>query len=118
ARAHLTLPYHREIDRLRDERPDNPIGTTRKGIGPTYMSKDARTGLRMGDLLHPDRFRVQLGRQIEALLPLITALGGAPPDATEIAAHYLALADELRPYIADASKLVHDAIVRGENVMF
>jgi adenylosuccinate synthase len=117
ARAHLTLPYHREIDRLRDERPDNTIGTTRKGIGPTYESKAARTGLRVGDLLHPDRFRTQLARQIEALLPL-TALGGAAPDATEIAAHYLALADELRPYVGDASKLVHDAIVRGDNVMF
>jgi adenylosuccinate synthase len=118
ARAHLTMPYHREIDRLRDERPENSIGTTRKGIGPTYESKAARTGVRVGDLLHPDRFRGQLARQIEALLPLLTALGGAAPDATEIAAHYLALGEELRPFIADASKLVHDAIVRGENVMF
>ena len=118
ARAHLTMPYHREIDRLRDERPENSIGTTRKGIGPTYESKAARTGVRMGDLLHPERFRGQLARQIEHLMPLLTALGGAVPDATEIAAHYLALADELRPYIADASKLVHDAIVRGDNVMF
>ncbi len=118
ARAPLTLPYHRELDRLRDERPDNTIGTTRKGIGPTYESKAARIGLRVGDLLHPDRFRVQLARQIEALLPLLTALGGAAPDATEIAAHYLALGQELRPYIADASKLVHDAITRGDNVMF
>ena len=118
ARAHLTMPYHREIDRLRDERPENTIGTTRKGIGPTYESKAARTGVRVGDLLHPERFRGQLARQIEHLMPLLTALGGAVPDATEIAAHYLALADELRPYIADASKLVHDAIVRGDNVMF
>jgi adenylosuccinate synthase len=118
ARAHLTMPYHREIDRLRDERPENTIGTTRKGIGPTYESKAARTGVRVGDLLHPERFRGQLARQIEHLMPLLTALGGAVPDATEIAAHYLALADELRPYIGDASKLVHDAIVRGDNVMF
>jgi len=118
ARAHLTLPYHRELDRLRDERPDNTIGTTRKGIGPTYESKAARIGLRVGDLLHPDRFRLQLARQIEALLPQLTALGGAAPDATEIAAHYLALGQELRPYIADASKLVHEAITRGDNVMF
>ena len=92
ARAHLTLPYHREIDRLRDERAENAIGTTRKGIGPTYESKAARTGLRVGDLLHPERFRAQLARQIEALSPLLAALGGAAPDATEIAAHYLALA--------------------------
>jgi adenylosuccinate synthase len=118
ARAHLTMPYHRELDRLRDERPGNSIGTTRKGIGPTYESKVARTGLRVGDLLHPERFRAQLARQIESLQPLLTALGGTSPDATEIAAHYLSLAAELKPYIADASKLVHDAIARGENVMF
>jgi adenylosuccinate synthase len=118
ARAHLTLPYHREIDRLRDERAENAIGTTRKGIGPTYESKAARTGLRVGDLLHPERFRAQLARQIEALSPLLAALGGAAPDATEIADHYLALGEELRPYIADASKLVNQAIVRGDNVMF
>jgi adenylosuccinate synthase len=118
ARAHLTLPYHREIDRLRDERAENAIGTTRKGIGPTYESKAARTGVRVGDLLHPERFRGQLARQIEALSPLLAALGGAAPDATEIAAHYLALGEELRPYIADASKLVNQAIVRGDNVMF
>ena len=118
ARAHLTLPYHREIDRLRDERAENAIGTTRKGIGPTYESKAARTGVRVGDLLHPERFRGQLARQIEALSPLLAALGGAAPDATEIADHYLALGEELRPYIADASKLVNQAIVRGDNVMF
>jgi adenylosuccinate synthase len=118
ARAHLTLPYHREIDRLRDERAENAIGTTRKGIGPTYESKAARTGVRVGDLLHPERFRAQLARQIEALSPLLASLGAAAPDATEIAAHYLALGEELRPYIADASKLVNQAIVRGDNVMF
>jgi adenylosuccinate synthase len=118
ARAHLTMPYHRELDRLRDERPGNSIGTTRKGIGPTYESKVARTGLRVGDLLHPERFRAQLARQIESLLPSLTALGGTAPDATEIAAHYLSLAAELKPHIGDASKLVHDAIVRGDNVMF
>jgi adenylosuccinate synthase len=117
ARAHLTLPHHREIDRLRDERPGN-LGTTRKGIGPTYESKAARIGLRVGDLFRPDRFRELLARQIEALSPTLLALGGTAPDAAEVAAHYLGLADEIRPYVRDASRFVHEAITRGENVLF
>src|SRR3954453_3729135 len=61
-RAHLTLPHHRELDRLREEGPGK-IGTTKKGIGPTYESKAARIGLRFGDLFRPDRFRALLARQ-------------------------------------------------------
>ena len=60
-RAHLTLPHHKEIDRLREEGPGS-IGTTKKGIGPTYESKAARIGLRVGDLLRPERFRARLER--------------------------------------------------------
>ena len=117
ARAHLTLPHHREIDRLRDERPGH-LGPTRKGIGPTYESKAARIGLRVGDLYRPDRFRALLARQIEALGPTLLALGGTPPDAGEVAAHSLGLADEIRPYVRDASRFVHEAITRGDNVLF
>ncbi len=117
-RAHLTLPHHRELDRLREDRPGpNNIGTTKKGIGPTYESKAARTGLRVADLYRPDRFRSLLARQIEALAPSLAALGGAPPDADEVAASMLALAEELRPYVRDASRFVHDAIARGANVL-
>lgn len=115
-RAHLTLPHHRELDRLREEQPGN-IGTTKKGIGPTYESKAARIGLRVGDLFRPERFRERLERQIAALLPQLRMLGGEVPAAAAIADQYLGLADELRPYVADASRFVHDAIVRGENVM-
>src|SRR6185369_1492350 len=62
-RAHVTLPYHKEIDRLREERPGN-IGTTRRGIGPTYESKAARIGIRVSDLLRPQRFRELLDRNV------------------------------------------------------
>jgi adenylosuccinate synthase len=117
-RAHLTLPHHRELDRLREERPGTTIGTTKKGIGPTYESKAARIGLRFGDLFRPERFKDLLARQIEVLTPSLVALGGAAPDAREIAASYLALAEELRPYAADASVFVNAAISRGENVLF
>jgi adenylosuccinate synthase len=119
ARAHLTLPHHRELDRLREERPGpGNIGTTRKGIGPTYESKAARIGVRVGDLFRPDRFRTLLARQHDVLAPRLAELGALAPDVNELATHYLALAEELRPYVKDASRFVHDAITRGENVLF
>jgi adenylosuccinate synthase len=119
SRAHLTLPHHRELDRLREERPGpGNIGTTRKGIGPTYESKAARIGVRVGDLFRPDRFRALLARQHDVLAPRLAELGGLAPDINEVATSYLALAEELRPYVKDASRFVHDTIVRGENVLF
>jgi adenylosuccinate synthase len=117
ARAHLTMPYHKEIDRLREERPGN-IGTTRRGIGPSYESKASRIGIRVGDLLRPQRFRELLARNIAVVAPMIEQLGGPAPDPQAISAAYLALADGLRPFIHDASRFVHDAVRRGDNVMF
>src|SRR5450432_630758 len=116
-RAHLTLPHHVEMDRLREERPGS-IGTTKRGIGPTYESKAARIGLRVGDLFRPERFRARLERHVTAIAPYLRELGGAAPNAAEIASSYLALAEEIRPFVGDASRTVHDAIKRGENVLF
>jgi adenylosuccinate synthase len=106
-RAHLTMPYHKEIDRLREEGPGK-IGTTKRGIGPTYESKAARAGIRVGDLLRPKRFRAMLDRHVADVGPVLELLGGQRPNAAEIAQTYLAIAEELRPFVRDA----------GQNVMF
>jgi adenylosuccinate synthase len=116
-RAHLTFPYHRELDRLREERPGK-IGTTGRGIGPTYESKAARFGMRVGDLLRPTRFRATLERNVAEIGPLLEQMGSRRPDAAEIAASYLALGEQLRPFIRDASRVVYDEIRRGRNVLF
>jgi adenylosuccinate synthase len=122
-RAHLTMPYHKEIDRLREDGPKaatgkNKIGTTKRGIGPTYESKARRTGIRVGDLLHPKRFRELLERTIADAALTLEGLGGTRTNAAEIAEQYLALGEELRPYIRDASRFVYDAIRAKKNVMF
>src|SRR4051812_49212193 len=117
ARAHLTLPFHRELDRLREEGPTK-IGTTRRGIGPTYESKVARRGLRVGDLLHPARFRQRVEESIAAVAPEIEMLGGQRPVASEVSDAVLALSGRIAPFIGDASRFVHDAIRAGHNVMF
>ena len=115
-RAHVTMPYHKEIDRLREERPGN-IGTTRRGIGPTYESKASRIGIRVGDLLRPKRFRALLERNAAVVAPVLAELGGAAPDVAAIEAAYLALAEQLRPFVGDASRFVNEAIRRNANVM-
>jgi adenylosuccinate synthase len=120
-RAHLTMPYHREIDRLREEGPAGSsvkIGTTKRGIGPTYESKAARMGIRVGDLLRPHRFRELLARTLEEAGPTLERLGGARPNAAQIADAYLAFGAELSPFIRDASRFVYDAIRAKKNVMF
>jgi adenylosuccinate synthase len=122
-RAHLTMPYHKEIDRLREDGPaaaagKHKIGTTKRGIGPTYESKAARTGIRVGDLLRPKRFRELLERMIAEAAPTLERLGGTRPNADEIARTYLAHGEELRPFIRDASRFVSDAVRAKKNVMF
>jgi adenylosuccinate synthase len=116
-RAHLTLPHHLEIDRLREDQPGG-IGTTKKGIGPTYESKAARIGLRVGDLFRPERFRARLARHLDAITPYVQQLGGAAPDGAAITSKYMTLAEEIRPFVGDASRAVHGAVVRGDNVLF
>ncbi|HVR62654.1 MAG TPA: adenylosuccinate synthase [Polyangia bacterium] len=115
-RAHLTMPYHKELDRLREEGPGK-IGTTKRGIGPTYESKAARSGIRVGDLFRPQRFREAVARNVAAIGPVMGQLGGGRPDAEAIASSYLALAEKIRPFVRDASRFVDDQIRAGRNVM-
>ena len=119
ARAHLTLPYHREIDRLRDERAENAIGTTKQGHRPDLREQGGahRRSRRRSACTRSASARSSRARSRRSS-PLLRALGGAAPDATEIAAHYLALGEELRPLHRRRLELVHDAIVRGDNVLF
>jgi len=116
-RAHLTMPYHRELDRLREESP-NKLGTTKRGIGPTYESKAARAGIRVADLLRPERFRRLVERGIAHIGPEIQALGGQRPVAADVIDAILPLAERIRPFVGDASRFVHEQIIRGRDVMF
>jgi adenylosuccinate synthase len=117
ARAHLTMPYHRDLDRLREESP-NKIGTTRRGIGPTYESKAARAGIRVADLLRPVRFRQLVERGIAHMGPEIEALGGQRPSVADVVDAIQPLAERIAPFVGDASRVVHDLVARGGDVMF
>jgi adenylosuccinate synthase len=115
--AHVILPLHREIDRLR-EAGRSPIGTTKRGIGPAYEAKMGRRGVRMSDLLDAARLRTLIEQNLEEAGPWLAAHGAAPVDLDAVVEEYLAYGERLRRYFADASRLVHDEIKRGRHVLF
>jgi adenylosuccinate synthase len=118
--AHVVFPYHIRLDEAEEDRKGaNKIGTTRRGIGPAYMDKFARVGIRLVDLLDRDEFLPKLQAQVEAKNQLLERVYGMPGfTVEEIAEPYLAYAEQLRPYVANTVELVNDAIDAGKNVLF
>lgn len=118
--AHVIMPYHKKLDGLEEEsRGANKIGTTKRGIGPAYMDKYARSGIRVIDLLDRDEFSRLLERNLaekNKLLQQVYQTEGFRQEA--IMAEYLAYAEQLRPYVADASLLVNTALGSGQHVLF
>jgi adenylosuccinate synthase len=118
--SHVILPYHVTLDGLMEEsRGGKSLGTTRRGIGPTYSDKAARSGIRMQDMMDPTAFRDKVRRAVEKNNRLITCVyEGDPLDAEKVAEEYEGYAHRLRPYLADASLLVKQALREGRNVLF
>jgi adenylosuccinate synthase len=116
----LILPYHVAVDQAREaKRGNDKIGTTGRGIGPTYEDKVGRRGIRFADLLKPDIF----ARKLKEVLPeknfyLEKFLGEKPLSEEAILEEYLGYADRLRGYLGKASSLVNKGIAAGENVLF
>ena len=119
-RAHVIFPYHKELDALAEEaRGDNKIGTTKKGIGPCYMDKTERSGIRICDLMDKDIFAKKLKAQIEDKNKLVKNIYGAEGfDFDAIYNEYLGYAEQIRPYVDDTSVIVYDAIKAGKKVLF
>ena len=121
-RAHVILPYHRLLDRLEEEQRagmGTRIGPTGRGIGPTYVDKVARSGVRMGELVNPERFRKRLREVLPAKNALLNALYGHPGfGEDEIIAQYGPAAERLAPMVTDTSYLLHSYLERGARVLF
>ncbi|MFC5406683.1 adenylosuccinate synthase [Cohnella soli] len=119
-RAHVIMPYHLVLDALEEDRKaDNKIGTTRKGIGPCYMDKAARSGIRIADLMVAEAFEEKARAIIADKNQVIVQMyGGEPLEADAIIKEYLALAELLRPYVTDTSVILNDAIDEGKKVLF
>ncbi|MDR6225394.1 adenylosuccinate synthase [Desmospora profundinema] len=119
-RAHVIMPYHIKLDMAEESRKGSgKIGTTGKGIGPAYMDKAARTGIRVSDLLDRERFAEKLKKNLEdknRLLEKVYDTTGFTFE--EIYEPYLACADQIRPYVTDTSVVLNDAIDGGQRVLF
>lgn len=119
-RAHVILPYHIELDRLQEEaKGDKKIGTTIKGIGPAYMDKAARVGIRIADLLDREVFEERLRINLEDKNRQFTKLYDASPmNFEEILEEYYEYGQQIKQYVCDTSVLLNDALDNGKRVLF
>ena len=119
-RAHVILPYHIELDRLQEEaKGDKKIGTTIKGIGPAYMDKAARVGIRIADLLDREVFEERLRLNLEDKNRQFTKLYDANPmNFEEIFEEYYEYGQQIKQYVCDTSVLLNDALDNGKRVLF
>ncbi len=117
--AHLITPAHRALDAAQEAmRGKDSIGTTMRGIGPAYMDKTARHGIRVAEMLDEEAFADRIEAHIKAANRLLTGIYDAEPlDAKVVAAEYLAYARILTPYIADTSRMIGEALQVGEKVL-
>jgi adenylosuccinate synthase len=117
--AHLVFPYHRELDAQRESRKGkDKIGTTKRGIGPAYGDKAARTGLRIIDLINPARFEPLLRQRIKENNEVLRALGARPLSFAKVHAAYRAAGECLRPYVTNTVVMLNQATRRGDNILF
>jgi len=115
--AHLVLPYHRLLDEQRELRRGK-IGTTKRGIGPAYADKAARTGLRMSDLMQPIVFSKKLQAKVLENNRILQALGAKPISFREVNESYLAAGEKLRPFVSNTVVYLHRALGRGKEILF
>jgi adenylosuccinate synthase len=116
-RAHVIMPWHKLLDGLREDTGATQIGTTRRGIGPTYEHKVRRTGIRMADLIDPRVFRELATAELAFANVRIEALGGTRLDIDSVIREYGACGERLAPYVVDTAKLLHDAASRRERIL-
>ena len=119
-RAHVILPYHIKLDQLQeDAKGDNKIGTTIKGIGPAYMDKAARVGIRIADLLDKEIFAERLKTNLEQKNREFTKMYEVDPiDFQDIFEEYYDYGQQIKKYVTDTSVILNDALDAGKRVIF
>ncbi|WP_047769864.1 adenylosuccinate synthase [Limosilactobacillus panis] len=120
SRSHVTFPYHILLDKCQEKaKGDHKVGTTKNGIGPTYMDKVSRVGIRMCDLLEKDTFKIKLQRNLAEKNELFTKLYHVDPiNFDDIFESYYEYGQELKKYVTDTARIVNDAVDDGKRVLF
>ncbi len=117
--AHLVLPYHRALDEQRELRKGHvKIGTTKRGIGPAYGDKAARTGLRIADLMQPELFSKKLTAKMRENNSILKALGAKPISFEKVNADFLEAGARLKPFVANTVVYLHEALKAGKEILF
>jgi adenylosuccinate synthase len=118
AAAHIILPTHRALDGAREaSRGDEAIGTTKRGIGPTYADKAARVNVRAGEMTDLDRFAERVTRRVAAHNERLKRFGQETLSAEEIAETYRRYAERLAPHLVDGSALIGEALEAGKVIL-
>ncbi|CCQ60460.1 adenylosuccinate synthase [Crocosphaera watsonii] len=118
--AHVTMPYHRLLDQASEQRRgEKKIGTTGRGIGPTYADKSERTGIRVVDLINPKELQEKLEWTINYKNVILEKLYNlAPLDPKVVIEEYIGYAEQLKPYVVDSSLKIYEAIKQKKNILF
>ena len=119
-RAHVVLPYHKIIDELNEEtRGAGKIGTTKRGIGPAYIDRDDRIGIRVCDLIDREEFAAKLKDVLDYKNLILTKVfNRAPLNYDEILKEYEGYAERLRPYVCDTISLLNEQLDAGKKILF
>lgn len=119
-RAHVVLPYHKTLDALSEEaKGKDKIGTTKKGIGPCYMDKVERSGIRVCDLIHLDIFKKKLKKQVEKKNKIIKEIYNSELlDFEKIFDEYKEYSKKIKKFVADTTVVVNDACKKDKKVLF
>lgn len=116
--AHLIFPWHQAIDAaLEAARGESKIGTTLKGIGPAYVDKVKRAGIRVGEVLNIQSFETKVRERAIAARREVSDIGGDTFDVEQVVSDFVAYARRLAPYVADTVNLLHDAREQGEHIL-
>ena len=114
----MLMPYHRTLDVLEETaRGKDTIGTTKRGIGPAYADKSARSGLRIGDLLHPSWLESRLDSALRPVNRKIQVLGGEPIDGNELYALCMSYREKLGARIVDTMPMTRLALQQNKRVL-
>ncbi|WP_234571492.1 adenylosuccinate synthase [Rhodohalobacter sp. 614A] len=117
--AHLILPYHKVLDKVKEKsRGSDAIGTTGRGIGPAYVSKVSRIGIRMDDLLDENALNSKIRKNLKDInVALENVYGEDPLDADKMIEELKPAIEKVKPFVCNTSQKLHQALIDGESIL-